>query len=59
MARGLHRIAVYNAMGQLVKTVEVGGQDQFGMQVDGFMPGLYTLQLVTDQGVVSKSVLVK
>lgn len=58
-AKGLQRIAVYNAMGQLVKTVEVGGQDQFGMQVDGFMPGLYTLQLVTDQGVVSKSVLVK
>ena len=58
-AKSLQRIAVYNAMGQLVKTVEVGGQDQFGMQVDGFMPGLYTLQLVTDQGVVSKSVLVK
>lgn len=56
---GLQRIAVYNAMGQLVKTVEVGGQDQYVMQVDGFAKGLYTLQLVTDKGVVSKSVLVK
>ena len=46
-------------MGQLVKTVEVGGQDQYVMQVDGFATGLYTLQLVTDKGVVSKSVLVK
>jgi hypothetical protein len=58
-AKGLQRIAVYNAMGQLVKTVEVGGQDQYVMQVDGFAKGLYTLQLVTDKGVVSKSVLVK
>ena len=58
-AKGLQKIAVYNAMGQLVKTVEVGGQDQFGMQVDEFIPGLYTFQLVTDQGVVGKSVLIK
>ena len=58
-AKGLQRIAVYNAIGQLVKTYEVGGLDQFVMQVDGFAPGLYSLQIVADQGVVGKSVLVK
>ena len=59
VTKGLQRIAVYNAMGQLVKTAEVGGQDQFGIQVDEFVPGLYTLQIVTNRGVVSKSVLVQ
>ncbi len=56
---GLQSINVYNAMGQLVKSVEVGGKDQYVMQVADFATGLYSLQLVTDKGVVNKSVLVK
>ena len=59
IASDLQHINVYNAMGQLVKSVELDGLDQFGMQIDGYLPGLYTLQIVTDRGVVSKSVLVK
>ena len=57
--KGLRIVNVYNAVGQLMKTIEVGGQDQFVMQVDGFATGLYTLQLVTEKGMVSKSVLVQ
>ena len=59
LAKGLQKISIYNAVGQLVKTVAVDGQDQFGMQVDEYLPGLYTFQIVTDCGVVSKNVLVK
>ncbi len=58
-AKGLQRVSVYNAMGQLVKTVEVGGQDQFTMEVGNYPTGLYTLRLVMDKGVISKTILVK
>jgi hypothetical protein len=58
-AEGLQRISVYNAMGQLLKTVEVGGQDQFTMEVGNYPTGIYTLRLVMDKGVLSKTILVK
>ena len=58
-AKGLQRVSVYNAMGQLVKTVEVGGQDQFTMEVGNYPTGLYTLRLVMDKGVINKTILVK
>ena len=58
-AEGLQRISVYNAMGQLLKTVEVGGQNQFTMEVGNYPTGLYTLRLVIDKGVLSKTILVK
>jgi len=57
-AEDLQRIAVYNAMGQLVETVEVGG-DQFVLQVGDYAAGLYTIQVVTANGVVTKNVVVK
>ena len=59
IAEGLQRIAVYNAMGQLVKTVEVGGQDQFTLLVSDFPAGLYTIQVVTTTGVMTKNVVVR
>jgi hypothetical protein len=58
-ADGLQRIAVYNAMGQLVKTVEVGGKDEIVLQVSDCPSGLYTVQVVTANGVVTKSVIVR
>ena len=58
-AEGLQRVSVYNAMGQLVKTVEVGGQNQFTLEVGSYPTGLYTLRLVMAKGVLSKTILVK
>ena len=58
MAKGLQRIAVYNAMGQLVETQEMTG-DQFVLPVGNYKAGLYTIQVVTANGVVTKSVIVK
>ena len=58
MARGLQRIAVYNAMGQLVETKTANG-NQLVLQVDGYTKGLYLLQIVTNDGMTTKFVAVK
>ena len=58
VAEGLQRIVVYNAMGQLVETKVTDG-NQFVLQVEGYASGLYTLQVVTEQGVFNKTVVVK
>ena len=58
VANDLQRIAVYNAMGQLVETKEMDG-DQFVLSVGNYKAGLYTLQIVTTNGVVTKNVVVK
>ena len=59
VAEGLRGIAVYNAMGQLVQTVEIGGQNQFTLEVGNYPTGIYTIRLVTATGVQSKTILVK
>jgi LEA14-like dessication related protein len=59
VAEDLQKITVYNAMGQLVKTVEVGGQDQVSLPVSDYPSGLYTIQVVTANGVMTKNVVVR
>ena len=59
IAQHLQRVAIYNVMGQLVKTVEVGGHNRFELQVSDIPSGLYTLQIVTEKGVSSKNIIVK
>ena len=59
IAQHLQRVAIYNVMGQLVKTVEVGGHNRFELQVSDIPSGLYTLQIVTENGVASKNIIVK
>lgn len=59
VAEGLQRIIVYNAMGQLVKTVEAGGQGQYALLVSDYPSGLYTIQVVTANGVMTKNVVVR
>ena len=58
VANGLQRVSVYNAMGQLVETKEMT-DDQFVLSVGNYKSGLYTLQIVTSKGVVTRSVVVK
>ena len=58
MAEGLQRIAIYNAMGQLVEKKEMTGE-QFVLSVESYKAGLYTVQVVTTNGVVTKNVVVK
>ena len=58
-ANDLQHINVYNAMGQLVETIKVDRLNQCLLSVDTYPSGLYTLQIVTKQGVFNKNVLVK
>ncbi|MCR5038112.1 MAG: M28 family peptidase [Bacteroidales bacterium] len=58
VANGLQRIAVYNAMGQLLATKTADG-DRFVLQVGDYVPGLYTIQVVTDKGITTRSVIVQ
>ena len=58
VAESLQRIAVYNVMGQLVEMKAADG-NQFVLQVGDYPPGLYSIQVVTATGVVTKSVIVK
>ena len=58
-AEGLKRIDIYNAMGQLVQAVEIGGQNQCTLELGNYPKGLYTLRLVMAQGILSKTILVK
>ena len=58
VAKGLQRIAVYNAMGQLLATKTADG-DRFVLQVENYVPGLYTIQVVTDKGITTRSVIVQ
>ena len=55
----IQKIFVFNVMGQLVKTVEVGGQDRYTLQVADLPKGLYSLQLVTEQGIVNRNIIIK
>ena len=57
-AEGLQRIAVYNAIGQLVET-KVADGSHFVLQVGDYAAGLYMVQVVTANGVATKSVVVK
>ena len=58
VAKGLQRIAVYNAMGQLIDTKEMT-EDQCVLSVGNYKAGFYMLQIVTTDGVVTKNVVVK
>ena len=57
-AKGLQRVIVYNVMGQQVATIEVK-QDESTIEMGKYPKGLYTLQLVTENGIVNQNVVVK
>ncbi len=59
LANGLQLVNVYNAMGQLVETVKVSLIDQFVLSVEAYPSGLYTIQMVTQNGVYNRNVVVK
>ena len=59
VASGLQRIFVYNVMGQMVEAMELEHQNQYSIPVEGYAPGLYTLQIITANGVYNRNVVVK
>lgn len=59
VASGLQRIFVYNVMGQMVEAMELERQNQYSIPVEGYAPGLYTLQIITANGVYNRNVVIK
>ena len=57
-AEGLQRIVIINMMGQQLATVKVT-QDVMNLALDAYPKGIYTIQLVTANGVISRSVVLK
>lgn len=57
-AKGLQRIVIYNVMGQQVASISTK-QDETIVEMSAYPKGLYTLQLVTRDGVLTRNVVVK
>ena len=57
-AKGLQRVMVYNVMGQQVASIEVK-QEESTIEMGYYPKGLYTLQLVTEFGIVNQNIVVK
>ena len=55
-AEGLQRVVVYNVMGQQVVSVEAK-ESECTLNMDAYPKGLYTLRLVTRNGVSTKTVV--
>ena len=59
IALGLQRVTIYNVMGQLVKTVEMNQENTCVLSVEDYPAGIYTIQMVTANGVHNRNVVVK
>ena len=57
-AEGLQRIVIINMMGQQLAMFKAT-QDEMKIALDAYPKGIYTIQLVTANGVVSRSVVLK
>lgn len=57
-AEGLQHIIIYNVMGQQVASIPTR-QDETVIEMSAYPKGLYTLQLVTRDGMVTRNVVVK
>ena len=57
-AKGMQRVVVYNVMGQQIADI-VSQQEEMTLATDSFQKGIYTLQIVTDDGICHKNILVK
>ena len=57
-ADGLQRIVIFNVMGQQVASFETNN-DESTIAMDAYPKGIYTIQLVTEKGIVNRSVVVQ
>ena len=57
-AEGLQRIVIYNVMGQQVASIPTK-HDETIVEMSAYPKGLYTLQLVTCDGVLTRNIVVK
>ena len=58
-AEGMQTLYVYDTLGQLIKTVSVGGGSEVRLEVSEWVSGAYLVEVVGDKGMVRKGRLVK
>lgn len=56
-AEGIERIRLTNMMGQVLEMREYGGLDSVILNLDGYMPSVYLLEVKTVNGVVKKRLI--
>ena len=59
IALGLQCVNIYNVMGQLVESVGMNHENACVLSVEGYPAGIYTIQMVTANGVHNRNVVVK
>lgn len=50
----LEQVAVYNVLGQMIQTVKSDSSEQHKLSLSGLASGVYTLQVQTDKGIVTR-----
>ena len=56
-AEGIERIRLTNMMGQVLEMREYGGQDSVVLNLDGYTPSVYLLEVKTINGVAKKRLI--
>lgn len=57
-AEGIQRVVIYNAMGQQVTNMEAKTPN-LSIPMNNYSQGIYTIQVVTSNGVINKNIIVK
>ena len=56
---GMQHISVYNALGQLIETKEMNGENKCILNTNNYFPGIYFINIVTDKAVSVKRLVVR
>ena len=56
---GLRHVLVYNALGQLIETKEMNGENKCILNTNNYFPGVYFINIVTDKAVSVKRLVVR
>ena len=57
-AEGLQRVIIYNQVGQQIAEINIS-QDQLTIPTNSYPQGIYFIQIITCNGIINKSVVVK
>ena len=56
---GLRHISVYNALGQLIETKEMNGENKCVLNTNNYFSGMYFINIITDKAVSVKRLVVR
>ena len=56
---GLQHIVIYNSLGQQLKAIKLNGENKFVVNTSNYCPGIYFINIVTDNGISVKRLVVR